>query len=818
MRVGNESIYRSMTSDLLRLMESQYETQKALATGHNVNAPSDAPSYSVTILDSQNMLDAVDQYRTNLEEASDWMTASESSMQSIVDLLRRAKTLAEQMATGTIQSEEYQSTATEVENIMAQIITLANSDIEGNYIYGGTRTETAPITSTLSAADPGELTTDSSSGHGVVASIYNPAAGDYRLQLTRDTTGTDATVTITSSTLGDTPGPPPIDFTNWKHITAAASGSADTYRTQDSVATATTDISSLAGEELVFTGDSDVGQQTYRTDATIDFPGAGPYNITIGADVYTNVGSAAELVEAVNGAGSADYFAMLEDTDTVRVVSKGTGSFAIVGGGTTVTQNTTLTDLQDDLNSGMTAEGAVNIDATDAAFPPADGDTVTLGDYSWSWLEIADGATLTTALDYANALSSYIEANTDEFSASTTSYSEAGPPVVDGATVLISARATGTAGNVSLSATGASVTTSGGLYGGLDGTDTASEGQLYISGTSDLRLATEVQATVLSVDDTTGAVDLRLRWYDDDGTLHEQDATLSSDGEDNGQSITGSGGLSIYRNGQGFQAGAVYTIAVSHYQGNTEDLAINFNEGGRLVQNWNGEDVLGGASRQFLLGDTAIVKNATGTGEVHLAGTYDGLKDRDITIEVTDAGQVPGDDVTLQVSWTDDSGTAHEKEVTLTGTGLDNAVTVSGCDGVQVYLDSGTYDLGDSHYYKIEQEPMHVLDTLSQWLYQLQNGSDEEAQTQSQISLDSLSSAMESLLDSVATAGTRANRITVRQSVLSEHETYATGQIEDLQDVNLTEAFLKLRNQQTAYTTTLKAISMAGDMSLVNLI
>ncbi len=818
MRVGSDTLYRNMTDDLLRLMESQYKTEKAVATGHKVNAPSDAPSYSVTILDSRNLLGQADQYLTNLSQASDWMNASQSSMQSMVDLLRRAKTLAEQMSTGTIQEAEYESTASEVENIMAQITTLANSDIEGNYIFGGSRTEVAPISSSLLVADPASLTTDSSTGHGVVASLYNPAAGDYRLSLTRDTTGSDATVTITSSTLGDTPGPAPIDFDNWIHSSAAGSGTADVYRTQDSVATATTDISSRAGEELVFTGDSSVGQQTYRTDATIDFPGAGPYNITIGADVYNNVGSAAELVEAVNGSGSADYFAMLEDTDTVRIVSKGTGAFNIAGGGTTVTQTTNLTELQNDLNSGLAATGTVNIDGTDGAFPPGDTDTVTLGDYSWTWAEIADGAALATPLDYANALASHIEAYTDEYSTSTTSYSEAGPPVVNGASVLISARAVGDAGNVSLSASNASVTTSGGLYGGLDGTDTGSEGQLYISGTADLRLATEVQATVLAVDDTTGAVDLRLRWYDDDGAMHDQDVTLSDDGESNAQSITDSGGLSIYRNSQDFKPGAVYTLEVSHYQGNSEDLAVNFNEGGRLVQNWNSDQILGGASRKFLLGDTATAKTVTGTGEVHLAGAYDGLKDRDITFDVTDAGQVPGDDVSLRVCWTDDNGTAQEKTVTISGAGLENAVSIPGCDGVKIYLDSGTYDVGDSHYYKIDQQPLHVLDTLTEWRYQMLNGTTEEAQTQSQVTLDALTTAMESVLDSIASAGTRSNRITVRQTVLANHQDYANGQLEDLQDVNVTDAFLTLRNQQTAYSASLKAISLTGELALVNLI
>jgi len=53
-------------------------------------------------------------------------------------------------------------------------------------------------------------------------------------------------------------------------------------------------------------------------------------------------------------------------------------------------------------------------------------------------------------------------------------------------------------------------------------------------------------------------------------------------------------------------------------------------------------------------------------------------------------------------------------------------------------------------------------------------------------------------MDHIADSGTRQNRITVRENVLDEHITYHNKNLEDLQDVDLTQAFLDLNAQQTA--------------------
>ena len=116
------------------------------------------------------------------------MKASETGMDNMVDLLTRAKTLAEQTATGTYTDEQQASTAAELSNLIAELLGLGNSQVSGAYIFGGTRTDIPPLSAALTALDPATIYQPGSAGHGVLASAYL-SGGLYRLQLARDASG-----------------------------------------------------------------------------------------------------------------------------------------------------------------------------------------------------------------------------------------------------------------------------------------------------------------------------------------------------------------------------------------------------------------------------------------------------------------------------------------------------------------------------------------------------------------------------------------------------------------------------------------------------
>lgn len=821
MRVGDSSQYRTITTDIFSLNYSQYVLQRQIATTHKVNTVSEGRSSSVTILNSRSVLRESDQYRVNLEAAASWMKASETGMDNMVDLLTRAKTLAEQTATGTYTDEQQASTAAELSNLIAELLGLGNSQVSGAYIFGGTRTDIPPLSAALTAVDPSTVYDQGSTGTGILTSAYL-SGGVYSLQLARDTTGAANTITVPQDALTNTLGVGlGLDLDAWTQVQTASADQEDIWRSDVTFTSLNDLVSDRVGEVLNWVGDGGAGVQTYRTRGLVSFSGgaAGAAQVTVGADTYTVAGataadSAADLVEQINSDPARGYYAYVENGTDVVVMSKDGTSYTLTetadpGAVMSVDADTTLSELTTAMNSGAKAMGSVHLDDANL---PLGADTLTLGGDTYTWTQITNGVVPapTTAAEYASALSNYLNSHRGDV---TCSVSSSGA----GATVQIQAKDAGMAGNLTLTSSNVNVGTSGSLMGGLNGVD--SQGKLYFSGSSDLRLETTVRAEVTGVDPTSGQVSLSLSWYDDDGAYQTTTVDLAADGQDNAVAVPGLGDISIYRDDLSYKIGTVFELELSHYQGNDETLEVNFSNGNRMDYNYNAQDLLGGALTVVLDGETATAgRTNAGDGVVGLAGAYRGENSRDFTIDVLDGGQVPDDDVTLRVSWTDDFGEAHSEEVTLSAGGQTGRIALPDSEGVYLELDYGSFAEGDTYYYHLEQSPLHVLDSFYQLEYQLNNGTQEEGQEQSQICLESITAALTSILDQEAGLGIRQERVSLRETVLDEIELAHSSNLEDLQDVDMTAALIRLNAQQNAYQTSLKVISTINELFLAEML
>lgn len=908
MRITQDAYYRSVSADLMRLQNSQLDTQNSINTQKKVNVPSDGRGSSYAILSSNLAISLADQYKTNLSQAQSWMKDSDTSVQSLSDLIKRAQVLAEQMSTGTYSSDNQLTTSSEVQNIIDEITRVINSQSQGSFLFSGTRSATAPINQALVCADPSTVSDASTVGHGTQSSVYL-SGGSYYLRLSRDFSGAGNTITVPDNALTNTLGAGlGLDFDTWTHSQTASASAADVWTSGAALAAPTSAVSNRIGEVLNWDGAAGAGTQTFATTGIVSFSGAGAGNTitltpSVGpAQVYTLAGgtaaaTAANLVEQINAAG-AGCQAWLDSTGTQ--VNIGSTNYATtfdlsgVGGNMSVDNTTTLQELSNQINSGKQAVGTVHLDDTLPANLPIATDTITLDTNSWNWGQIcpaqvsfsgaaagvaqvnvggttytvngtdaatsaqdlasqinagntlraqvvggnqvyvhslAGGAYLnaavvadpnavttataappSTAAGFAQDLADFINAHTTDYTASSSADGS-------GATVQVTAKATGTAHNVALTATNsggstAVVNTSGTLLGGMNGDDT--QGKLFLDGQSSLRLATTVRAQVTAVDPASGAVTLHLSWYGDDGSAQSADVPLPSSGQSNAVNVPGLGGLSLYRDGQSFKLGSVMELDVGHYQGNQEGMAVNFSTNQRLTYNINAAQLLGSAMTVNLDGQQARAGSAnTGGGTVQLSGAYRGVLDRDLTINVVKAGQVPDSDVTLRVSWTDDGGAQQQQDVTFSASGSGGKVQLPGGDGIYLQVDNGSFQAGDSFTYHVAQNQVQVLDNLNQWLYQLQNGTQEQAQTQSQHTLQALNQALTNLTNYQAESGARQDRITVRSNVLDDSKQNNSQTLSDLQDVDLTQAFIDLQRQQTTYQSTLRVISTVSQLNLL---
>ncbi len=324
--------------------------QEQAATGQRIVRVSDDPfaSYHILNLDSQNR--SFTNYSSNIANVVDMLDVSSSTILNIQQNINNARTTITQIGTGTFSDEGgYRSIASQsIDDILEQIVSLANSKYLNQYMFGGTNTATAPYT--VERADNGEIS--SVSYQGAESSRVVEVAPNVRARTMA--VGSDI---FQSSNYGQ-----PIFYgtTGVKTGTGSSNVTGDSWLKVDNDGTnyklsiddgATWTVVPLGGEENTMVTDSRTGKILYVDTRTITSTGTEPVRMPGTYDVFNTLITIRDLLRNTNDLPAQK----LEEMRTLMVSSleevnlELSRSLTTVGG-----QINTLSDLKltlDDLGS-----------------------------------------------------------------------------------------------------------------------------------------------------------------------------------------------------------------------------------------------------------------------------------------------------------------------------------------------------------------------------------------------------------------------------------------------------------------------------------
>ncbi len=143
-------IASSDTADLLAAMNTlraqQNQEIEQLSTGKRVNRPSDDPSVSALLTEVATHNTQDDAFLRNVSGITSQLQTVDSSLSSVLTNLTTAISLGVEGATGTMNSTNQQTLASEVRQIQQTILAVANLTYQGAYVFSGTATKTAAYT------------------------------------------------------------------------------------------------------------------------------------------------------------------------------------------------------------------------------------------------------------------------------------------------------------------------------------------------------------------------------------------------------------------------------------------------------------------------------------------------------------------------------------------------------------------------------------------------------------------------------------------------------------------------------------------------
>ena len=148
MRVADQQMYGTLLGNLQRSRLQMLTSQEQISSQKRVTNPSDDPNAFGQIVLDKSALSQTTQWIRNINFGTARVDAADHALGQVQNLITRVRELTVQASSDTTSAEGRQSIAKEVRQLQRQLVQLGNTEVAGQAIFGGTKTDVQPFTIT----------------------------------------------------------------------------------------------------------------------------------------------------------------------------------------------------------------------------------------------------------------------------------------------------------------------------------------------------------------------------------------------------------------------------------------------------------------------------------------------------------------------------------------------------------------------------------------------------------------------------------------------------------------------------------------------
>ncbi len=148
MRVADQQIYGNLLGNLQRSRSQILIAQEQISSQKKVATPSDDPNAFGQIVLGKAALSQNTQWTRNIDFGTARVDAADQALSQSQNLITRVRELTIQAASDTTSAEGRSTIAKEVRQIQRQLVQLGNTEVAGQAVFAGTKTDVTPFTIT----------------------------------------------------------------------------------------------------------------------------------------------------------------------------------------------------------------------------------------------------------------------------------------------------------------------------------------------------------------------------------------------------------------------------------------------------------------------------------------------------------------------------------------------------------------------------------------------------------------------------------------------------------------------------------------------
>lgn len=145
MKSTQPTTYRILNSELNRINNSLEDLRTQAATGKKINRPSDDPAAIRPVLSARTQIRATDRFISSMSTSLDRIDNQDTYLDQVENLLVGAKEVTINALNGSLNSQDLNTLADQVGYIKTEMLSVANAQVGGQYIFSGFKEDTRPF-------------------------------------------------------------------------------------------------------------------------------------------------------------------------------------------------------------------------------------------------------------------------------------------------------------------------------------------------------------------------------------------------------------------------------------------------------------------------------------------------------------------------------------------------------------------------------------------------------------------------------------------------------------------------------------------------
>jgi flagellar hook-associated protein 3 FlgL len=242
------SVNQQFVNNLANITQDMNNDELDISSGVDMRNLSDNPDEVSSLLQARAQLSATQQISTNLGQVTTEVNTGESTLESAVQLFDQVQTLAAEGANGTETAATRSQLANQLQSIEQQMVGLANTQINGRYIFAGDQDQTQPYSFDATQPDP--------------VSSYQ---GSSSTRVVMTAAGTTFPVALTAQQIFDSSAAATNVFTTINNLVTALNN--NDQSTVESLSNGLSGVASYLNEQLAFYGNAQDNLSSATTQA-----------------------------------------------------------------------------------------------------------------------------------------------------------------------------------------------------------------------------------------------------------------------------------------------------------------------------------------------------------------------------------------------------------------------------------------------------------------------------------------------------------------------------------------------------------------------